>query len=116
MALSQHAFLHMATSPLRMLCLGIAPHLCTNDIAVDPKSGYAWFTKIGFAIMEFLEKPSLFMALPVVAFLLLLGPFWALETVLGGPVLAPTVLCILVAMYRLHAASKRAMMEQKKIQ
>lgn len=94
--LSQHQLVHMATSPLRMLCLNVAPQLC-NVVAITPEGGFAWFTNSGFLLMNFLKHPTWSMVIPMGPFLIAMGLFWLLETLLGGPTLAPTVFLAMMA-------------------
>ncbi|CAB9517573.1 Protein hedgehog [Seminavis robusta] len=106
---SQHLFSHWALSPIRLLCLGVSPSLCENRNTLDKENGYAWFTKLGFSIVDTLESFHNRSALQytlAVAFAAFFGVFRGLEIVFG-PLLAPTAVLAAAVLGRSLFKSKK---------
>lgn len=57
--MSQHFAIHLALTPVRMLCLGISPELCK----AQDQRGFAYFAKIGIAAAKWGDSLSLPMQL-----------------------------------------------------
>ncbi|CAB9514995.1 expressed unknown protein [Seminavis robusta] len=102
--LSQHWFAHLTLSPIRLLCLGVSPKICHNGWVISPGSGYAWFTLIGFALMDFLESQNCLVVQVILMgmFLVVFGAFWVIESI-AGAIYAPSLtvaMILLMGMWR----------------
>ena len=96
-AFSHHFLSHLATSPIRALCLGVSSKFCA-DHAMDTNSGYSWYVKIWFSMIKWFGKQSsvLIQTVLFTAFLIIFGVFLAFETVFGAS-LAPIFMALSIA-------------------
>ncbi|CAB9523349.1 Desert hedgehog protein [Seminavis robusta] len=62
--LSQHSVAHMLLSPIRLLCMGL-PEACGDE---NLSSGYPWFVRIGFLLIDWMDRHSIFIQVPLFAF------------------------------------------------
>jgi hypothetical protein len=91
--LSFHFIQHMALSPIRMVCGGISSRFCDTD-QINDETGYPPFVEFWFQLVHMFQNQSMLVqAFLLMAFACLVGPLYAMETVLdvvvdlvgGGP-------------------------------
>ncbi|CAB9514401.1 expressed unknown protein [Seminavis robusta] len=93
--ISQQSMTHYLLAPLRLLCLGIAPQLCQNEVLLDQQGSphYIQFMLdlANHARVHFSATAQAFM---MMIFVIGLAPF-ALTEAMVGPALAPWLLALM---------------------
>ncbi|CAB9510256.1 expressed unknown protein [Seminavis robusta] len=93
--ISQQSMTHYLLAPLRLLCLGVAPQLCQNEVLLDQQGSphYIQFMLdlANHARVHFSATAQAFM---MMIFVIGLAPF-ALTEAMVGPALAPWLLALM---------------------
>jgi hypothetical protein len=98
MGVSYHSFIHIALSPVRMMCMGgISSSLCDID-HIDPDTGFPPFvtkwnqlTHVVESLSSFMILQSILVAILAVLFVSVIMPLYLMELVVG-PTFTPLVL------------------------
>lgn len=85
--LSEETILHLWLSPIRMLCMGVSPAYCNSY----NKEGILSWLDLGRSILRYAEQQSILVQVFLLGIphLVVFGLLYAVETMLGGPALAP---------------------------
>ncbi|CAB9506402.1 expressed unknown protein [Seminavis robusta] len=104
--MAQQTLAHLLLSPMRMVCLGIAPQLRQNDVLLNDE-GMPAYTSWLLCTISWLRDsmPGLVQATVLTIVVLLLGPVTILEGLMG-PCFAPWVIAGMMAMWFVAAAKK----------
>jgi hypothetical protein len=95
--ISQQTVIHMHLSLYRMMCLGVSPSLCDNDISKSAQPAWVeWGIKLVALADEQIVPVQMVMG---IFYLLAVLPFYAIEVTFGGPKYAPLILATAVLTY-----------------
>lgn len=109
--LPQHSAIHMFLSPLRVACMGVHSSLCSNDWM---ENGFHSFVHVGMKFVEWANQQNILLQLVLFGmFLLVLGPLYALECILGATSVAP--LAMLAVGGSIYVAARQSNKEHMKL-
>jgi len=113
--LSQHKLAHMLMSPIRIICIGeIFPRLCSNEY-IDVETGYPPYVAFGFQLVAYFDRQVLYLQCVLfILFMVLIGPLFAIESVLGAANV-PRALMWLLGIVALWKWSQRRCLEDQKM-
>ena len=115
--LSQHMFIHMVLSPLRMACMGISPCLCSN-VHIDEESGYPPVVGFGLFMADFIDQKNIMLQVFVFAVkVCFFGPFYLAESILGAAVVPGMFagVVVIIAVHRWWKPNVRAIAKNLKL-
>jgi len=94
--MSQHKFVHMSLSPLRMACLGISSRFCQHD---ETTTGMPSYISATLAVQQYSEGHHIYVQMAVWAtWIVLSGVCMAVETAFGAAA-APAVIAFLAGLF-----------------
>lgn len=111
--ISDHALIHMALSPYRMVCSGISSGLCGTD--QYDEDGMPHYVRYGLGLLHWMNSSNVLVQVVVMAGIVLVtGAFWSLELLLGAS-WAPLMVFLATLAYSSHQKNNKSKSKAKEL-